>query len=334
MIKCQEFQFTKLEVPDHWVAFPNFGECVKSRQHFATRWEELPVKLDPEKAYQVACDQSTSNSGIFIKDYENTEVYMIELSRDKGQDATDYIWKFELLLHGLLEGCNVTHLIYERPINSGSYRSSQVLFQLEGAIRGLSKRYAEFRAAKLDHIENSSWRAVVVNSADSRDYERKDASRVSVQRLWPWTADYGYSLGKDNDIYEAIGILFGWFFNAFDHLGRPYMRGERTTRTIGGLIIPGLPAEVIQKKLTEEGIESELRVENPKYSIYQNLVSGVDAYKTLCVEITSKYAMLCLCVECNIKWVDPDVMTLIVTDASCVSSALREVAGGEFHFVI
>lgn len=335
MIKYQTYRFEELKSENHWVDFAAFSTEWRSEQKYANDYRGVDISLDPEKTYQMSMDQSSSNTGIFIKDYTNTEAYMIEVLRSKSQDAADYIYDLEMFLHKIGEGCKFTHIIYERPIDIGSYRSAQVLFQLEGAIRALGKRYIEYSMAKVDHIENASWRSVVITDKSyEKEYGRKAASAHSVNTIWPWTRDYGPSVYKDNDIFEAIGIMMGWFFNSYDCLGRPYVRGDKTSRTVGGFCIPSLPAQQVVDMLAAEGIEAELLVENPKYSIYQNLVGGVKPNTLRCVEITSKYTMLCMCVECNIKWLDPDVMTLVISDASTVNTELKKITGGEFHFVV
>ena len=337
MIKYAKFRFEEIETSDHWVAFPNFSATYNSEVKISKDYRDVDISLNPEKVYQMSMDQSSTNTGIFIKDYANTEAYMIEVRREKGQDAPDYTYDLEMFLHDLCEGCVFSHIIYERPINTENFQSARALFQLEGAIRALGKRYKEFSSAKIDCIENSSWRSVVIDKTLEKEYgvqNRKLASLESVIKIWKWTDDYGNSLKADNDVYEAIGIMMGWFFNSFDGLGRPYVRGDKSSRTVGGFVLPGLDGETVKAMLSKHGIESEFYVENPRYSIYQNLTGGVQPYTLRCVEVTTRYTMLCLCVECNIKWMEPDVMTVILCDASTVDTKLKEITGGEFHFVL
>lgn len=334
MIKHHQFKFQKLDVADHWVNFASFGELLDDKQEYFDDYRESTIRLSPEAVYQIAFDQSSSNTGIFIKNMDNTEAHMIEVSRKRGQEASDFIWDLEMFLHDIGEGCTFSHLIYERPINTDAFRSAQVLFQLEGVIRSLGRRYKEYRSAKLDCVENSSWRSVVCNKELEHVYDRKTLSKVSVNQIWPWTSKYGPSIYKDNDIFEAIGVMMGWFFVSFDPFGRPYVRGDRTTRTIGGYCLPGLKGEEVKKMLEEQGIESDFYVENPSYAIYQNLAAMVRPHQTVCVEFSTKYTMLCMCIECNIKWMDPEVMTVILVDAATVDTRLNDITQGYFHFVL
>lgn len=335
MIKYHIFNFEELNVPDHWVSFPNFGTCIKSVQKVVDHGDQVEITLDPDKVYQLSMDQSSSNTGIFIKDYKNTEAYMIEVKRQNNQSASDYIYDLEVFLHQICEECTFSHLIYEKPITSESYRSSQVAFQLEGTICSLGKRYREFASAKIDNIENSSWRRVVVDKKfEAQGYNRKEQSRQSVMAAFPWTADYGMSVYKDQDIFEAVGVMMGWFINSFDAFGRPYVRGDRTTATIGGFIFPGLPGRKVMELMETQGIEAQFYVENVRYPIYKNLTAGMKPYEVHVVEFSNKYAMLALCIECNVKWMDPDVMSVVLMDANTVDTRLKEISGGQFHFVL
>lgn len=335
MIKHCSFTFAEVDSQNHWVDFACFGEQLDfEEEYFDTYQDALGFHLDPEKCYQLGFDQSSSNTGIFIKDFKNTEAHMVEVSRNKYQDASQYIFDLEMFLNQLTNGCTISHTIYERPIKTESYRSTQVAFQLEGAIQGFSRRYSQFKASSIDNIENQAWRASVIDKQLSGVYGRKELSRVSINHIFPWTTQYGFSLSKDNDIFEAMGVLFGWFMASFDPLGRPYVRGDRTSRTIGGFLLPGLSGEKVKAMLDEEGIPARLLIENPRYSICQNIASAVSDDYTACVEITRPYTMLSLCIESNIKWMNPPVCTALLTDAARVNPKLNAIAGGEFHFVL
>lgn len=335
MFKYQKFTFDKIPVKRTWSDFPCFGKQLTTDGKVVAEDWEVDIKLNPEDTYQLSMDQSSSNTGIFIKNYDNTEAYMIEMARDKKnkQTAEDFIFQLEAFLHRLFEGQTLTHVVYEQPINSHSFRSAQVLFQLEGMIRSLPKRYPEFKIPKLDCIVNSSWRSVVIDD-NITGHTRKECSRISVQQIWQWTRDYGYSLGADEDVYEAIGIMMGWFYKAFDALGRPYVRGATATRTLGALVLPNVNGEQAIKLLEDQGIKAKLFIANPENPIYRNIAAMVEHYDVVCVEFSDPYSILSICIESNIVWVGYDKLTLIMSDAACVNAKLRDISGGEFNFVI
>lgn len=334
MIKVGQFTFSEIESKNHWVDFARFGAAGEFSVNVYDSIDEVPQLLDPKKAYQLSLDQSTKNTGIFIKDYKNTEAYMIEFSKQKGDSPDDYIFNLELFIHRLCAGCIFTHLIYERPIKSKNFRSSSVLFQLEGMIRALHKRYDEFKTAKLEYIENSSWFSVVIVDEYKKLANRKEASELSVKAIFDWTSLYGWSIGEDRDIFDAIGVMFGWFINSYDALGRPYVRGDRFNGNIGGFILPAVSAEEVAQEFKNNGIESIWCIENPRKPIYENIACAIEKYKVVCVELTDPYAMLAMSVECNLEWTNPDKMTLVVVAANYVDSKLFDITGKEYHFVL
>lgn len=336
MIKCGKFVFEEIPANNHWITFARFGQLLEHKVQGFNDWMSCDaVELDPEDTWQLAMDQSTSNTGIFIKNYNNTVAWMIEVTRGKGQDASSYIYDLEMFLHKIGEGCKFSHIIYEAAIDTGTYRSSQVAFQLEGMIRQLARRYQEFSTAKIDCIENASWRSVVIQKGMFDHLNRKEQTAESIRHIYRWTWEYGVSLYKDQDIFEAIGVMMGWFIHSFDPLGRPYVRGNGdSSRMVGGFILPTVTVETVVQMFKDQGLDSELRVANPSYSIYKNVTRAVEPFVTTCIEFRDKYAMLALCVECNMKWLNPDVMTVIVTDAAKMDSRLKEITGGEFHFVV
>lgn len=340
MIKVCYFEFEEIPVKDHWITFAQFGNNIRSEcvdfQNYRDLQElrdKLPL-LDPDDAWQMSLDQSTSNSGVFIKNYNNTKAYMLECKRARSQGADDYIFDFEMLLHELCKDAKFTHLLYERPINTDKYRSSEVLFQLEGMLRQLPRRYEEFRTARLDYIENSAWRAVVVDTKEFQKYERKSQSYMSIRKIYPWTTIYGLSIGEDYDIYEAMGVMFGWFINSYDPLGRPYVRGDKFNGVIGGFLLPNVTSREISHAFEEQDLKSVWYVENPKKSVYENIASGLEKYQINCVEISNVSAMLALYVECNRKWDNPERVTLVIVPANFTDRRLFDITGKEYHFVI
>lgn len=333
MIKVVSFTFAKQGEMHSWANFAKFGPLVSYDTNIYRSVDEVPLVLNASDNFQVSCDQSTTNTGIFIKNYDNTVAYMIEFARNRDANADDFIFDLEQLMHRICGDTTVSHLIYERPINNDKFRSSQVLFQLEGMIRALPKRYREFKSATLDYIENSSWRRVVILPQFKND-EKKLASENSVKEIFEWTRLYGNSLGKDRDIFEAIGVLFGWFLNAFDALGRPYVRDDRYYGNIGCFLLPGFEAREVCEQLKASGLDTTWYMQNPRKSIYENLSCAVKKYQVVCVELTSPQTMLALTIEANLKWTEPDKMTAVLVAANFVDRRLFDITGDTYHFTI
>lgn len=336
MIKVGTFLFDEYETKDHWADFAKFGRVSKYTVEYYKEVDEVPLRLNSEQVYQLSLDQSSTNTGIFIKSYDNTEAYMVEKKRATDENADDYMFGLERLIHQICDGATFTHLVYERPIITESFRSSQVLFQLEGYIRSWNKRYKEFANARLEFIESSSWRRVVIldHWKGMTGKQQKIASRNSIGEIFDWTNLYGNSINSDEDVFESIGVMFGWFINSYDTLGRPYVRGDIYNGSIGGFIMPCYGSKEVSDMFQEAGLKAEWYMQNPRKSTFENIASAVEKYKIVCVELTDKFSMLALSVECGMKWMDPDVMTVVLVAANYVDNRLFKITGNEYHFVI
>lgn len=333
MIKIVRILFKKLEDFKPIIDFERFGEPIGYQEGFFKDYRECGVVLDTNTIYDLSMDQSSSNTGIFIKSEDNTEVYMIEVLRNKSQDAHDYIFDLEMFISKLVGETHIAHTIYEKPIKSESYRSSQVLFALEGNIKALCKRYEAFKCSRLENIENPAWRAQMIQD-EFASLSRKESSLMSVRALFPWTAVYGNSLYKDNDIYESIGIMFGWFKSAFDHLGRPYVRGDQFFGSIGVFLLPEIDAEELAKGFEEQGLKSNWAVYNPSFSTFKNIVKQATAYEVSCVQVEDPYVMLMLCVEANMVYTKYSKMTMVLVTPNYIDRRIYDITGKEFSFVL
>ena len=77
MIKVGSFEFEGFESKNYWADFAVFGSVDYSAINFYDKWSDVTIHLDAEDTWQMAMDQSTTNTGIFIKNYKNTKAYMI-----------------------------------------------------------------------------------------------------------------------------------------------------------------------------------------------------------------------------------------------------------------
>lgn len=333
-IKICSLDFKDNGKEDKWANFALFGECLQNEVKMFDNYREFDIKLPVDEVWQVAFDQSTTCTGIAIKNQRNTKFYMVEVQRNRGVTSEQFIFDLEMFLHNLFNGCVVSHVIYERPIKSESYVSSRILFQLEGIIRILALRYEEFKAARMEFIENSSWRRVVIRPEYTTYSNRKHATEESIKDLFPWSAYYGFPLGKDCDVFEAMGVMFGWFFNSFDELGRPYVRGDKFNGNIGAFILPNVSAQEVSKNFEEAGLKSSWAMEYPRNSIYENIACAVKKYEVVCVEITQPSTMLALYIESGIRWDAPDRVCLVVTASNFTDQRLFSITGDKYHFVL
>ena len=333
MIKFARYVFSTLTGFKPYINFMDFGECIGFDVNHYKSVHDFEFKLRDDMVYDVGFDQSTSNTGVIIKNCNNTEVYLLEVSRQKGQDPYQYMFDLELLLDKLTRGSHISHLLYEEPINTKNYRSAQVLFALEGVIQGLPKRYEAFQTAKIDNVPNSTWVKRIKNSR-FEDYERKTMTMYSVLELFPWARLYGESIGKDKDIFDAIGVMNGWFRSSYDAQGRPYVKGKEFQGGIGCYLLPNVNSGELCDSFEEHGISSKWAMYNPNLSTYENIAKFAQKDKVAFVTTDDQHAMLNLCVLAGWKFQKMESMCIMIVTPNYMDKRVYEIAGKEFCFVL
>lgn len=334
-IKCLEAKFELLPNRNNFIDFYKFGKLNTYEISEGSSIEDLKLNIDPSFIYDISFDQSSTCTGIFLRDLNNTVVYIIEVRRTKDMNADDYIFDLEMFVNELTQNLTLLHLIYEKPIKTEMFRSSQVAFQLEGSIRQWIRRYTQFKNCLLDNIEAVSWKSCIVNKdVWGSDYTSKEASKSAIIELFPWTRFYGSSLYKDNDGYEAIGIMFGWYFCSFDPLGRPYVRGDEYNGNVGCIVMPNVDAETLSDSLNKADVKSKWFVFNPRLSTFKNIMKGAEKYQVSVVQIEDPYTALCVCVEANVILPQSGTLSLVIATPENMTSTAKRVIGTDFHFYL
>lgn len=334
-LKCLHAMFDVQPDFKPYVDFYKFGNLLDFNVTEGSKIEHLNILLKDDVIYDISFDQSTSNTGVFIKAHNNSEIYMIEVCKASNTTPEEYMFELESFLHGICNSYLFLHLIYEKPIKSKNFRSSQVLFQLEGMLRMLPLRYEEFKSVEYGSISKMEWAPTVFDKERyGSNYSDKEAVKQSIISIFPWTQWFGFSLGKDNDGYEAIGVMMGWFYNSFDPLGRPYVRGDSFHGNVGCTILPGVPYDTLYEQLKKEDVNTKWFVYNPKSSIFKNIVKAAEKDCVVLVHVDDPYIKLALSVESNLKLFEHDFFTLVIVTPNFMSAAAKRILGTQFHFYL
>lgn len=334
-LKSLHILFEKLPDFRPYVDFYRFGNIIDFHLTEGMDLKQLNILLSDNVIYDISFDQSTSNTGIFIKAHDNSEAYMIEVCKKSNTTPESYMYELETIIHGICKGHHFLNLIYEKPIKTNNFRSSQVLFQLEGMLRMLPLRYEEFKSTHYDNISKTSWASCVFDTERyGSNYSDKEAAKQSVIMHFPWTQWFGFSLGKDNDGYEAVGVMMGWFCTAFDPLGRPYVRGDSFNGNVGCTILPGFSYSMLYEELKKENVNAKWFVYDPKSSIFKNIVKAAEKDCVVLVHVDDPYIKLALSVESNLKLFDYEFFTLAIATPNFMTAAAKRVLGTQFHFYL
>ena len=100
-LKCLHTMFEPLPDFKPYVDFYRFGNLI---DFHVTEGEHLEIPLRDDIIYDISFDQSTSNTGIFIKAHNNLEVYMIEVCKKSKTTPEEYMFELETVLHEICKG--------------------------------------------------------------------------------------------------------------------------------------------------------------------------------------------------------------------------------------
>lgn len=200
------------------------GNVRASEPQMYTMFEEISADHGPllrkDLFYIISMDQSTSNTGIFIKSIDNTHAILLEVSKLGNQKSGIYIQRLEQMLRWLNMWHNIVMVLPERAVLNKHFNTTKVLMHLFSMIRDLPVCTPEYEFATVRDVPVTAWRSEVI-LPEYEHCDRKTASRLSIQQIYPWLINYGMSLGKDEDAYEAVGIMFGWMCRGYDPLAIP-----------------------------------------------------------------------------------------------------------------
>lgn len=290
MIKCARYVFPEKVVKSgilNWLETVVFYEPIGFIVDKVACVDDFGFNIEDDRYFEMSLDQSTTNTGIVLRSIDNCFVYLIEFSRNKRWSAEEYIIELERFLHILCEGKFIARVVYERPIKAKGFRSTQVLFHLEGMILQLGRRYKEFEGIDIVSVPVTSWRSAVVMDK-YKPYGVKTSVRCSLCEIFSWVADYGVSIGKDGDIFDAVGVMFGNLSREmkadFDRLG----------------------FNVDNVQYSVAVVESRKRIDDSSYvTMYDGNIESIkrlaEIYSVVCVRFPSKCEWRKFCLKNNIQ---------------------------------
>lgn len=171
---------------------------------------------------QIGIDQSTSESGLYVKNYKTNEFICVLNFKNHGLTPKEYTKMFKNILSSMLTGAQVRRLVYESHEAIGNNRySSRVLKDLADAIKDLKYTCNGLANAEILTEKPNAWRsAFIPKERYSGNYNTVNVKHAVVQECllrYPFLKDFQTRCSESYDSFEAIGILDG-------HLERNYTK--------------------------------------------------------------------------------------------------------------
>lgn len=191
-------------------------------------YEDLNIILKKDRTYLVSIDQSSSCTGIYIKESTGLIDMVLDVKRD-GMEKEIFYRELEGLLKKLLKDIRVSLLVHEEPVpNRAQYYSGKVLLELKGRLRDWIAKIPSLQEASIVSIYPQSWKSLVLDKQAAKDAGETMTKRgkskakiaLDVCRYAPWFDEYRkFKFSTDYDAFDAVGILTGYIFAAFNEDG-------------------------------------------------------------------------------------------------------------------
>lgn len=217
-------------------------------------YEDLNIILKKGCTYMVGIDQSTSCTGIYIKESTGLIDLLLDVKRD-GMEKETFYRELEGLLKKLLKDVDVGLIVHEEPVpNRAQYYSGKVLLELKGRLRDWIAKIPSLQQASLVSLYPQSWKSLILDKQAAKEEgetltkrgKSKAKIAIDVCKYVPWFNEYRkLHFSSDYDAFDATGILLGYLQAAFDEDGSRKIYGMQEKRHTSIVYYKYVPADLI-----------------------------------------------------------------------------------------
>lgn len=213
-------------------------------------YEDLNIILKKDRTYMVGIDQSTSCTGIYIRESAGLIDLVLDVKRD-GMEKETFYRELEGLLKKLLKDLKVGLLVHEEPVpNKKQYYSGKVLLELKGRLRDWVSKIPALEKASIVSIYPQSWKSMILDKQAAKESGETLAKRGKVKskiaqdvcRYTPWFNEYRERhFSTDYDAFDATGILLGYLQAAFNEDGTRKIYGMQEKKHTSSVFYKYVP---------------------------------------------------------------------------------------------
>lgn len=259
--------------------------------------DQVNLRLNPECKWQLGIDQSTSCTGIALRDLEGQFLILLDIKRDRALAREEYFRELHFFLKRIARGMTFTLVVNERPV-PGKYRSSgDVLREFLGHLNEWIISIPELSLARHESIYPQTWKSLIVNKSKGKNRSNiKSEVALDVVDIYPDLQIYynGYRL-TDYDSFDALGILEGFCRYAFDSSGNELIHGSVEKRHVSFVCYKWVSLQDIKDNARQalfgdalSDLELTSLMYNERYDMHTNIRMASSNYDAIVTVIPTK----------------------------------------------
>lgn len=276
-------------------------------------------ELFDDYVYDVGFDQSTSCTGLSIKDINSKVIVMCELV-NRHLDKPSYIRALLTIVDRLFQSKKIRYVFVEDPLKYITGHQEAVLVELKNKLVELLNSKPNIQHVKL--MQPQSWRSGIIGKDNPHVKNSKSATVWEIEKAYPKTKifesmTYNPSDNGGYDGFESLGVLLGSLnrYNISLEVNTIKNIGPKNTTKIGvGFFCK---AEEFQNYLklvdmiVKDYNKPKLKIYNEEETIYANVKMALTDDVSV-MEITEPIAVVDSCIKFNLEVNDSQLFLIVV----------------------
>lgn len=281
--------------------------------------EQLTKMFDDNERFYLSLDQSTTCTGISIRNTRETVLCQMDFLRLNTPKEL-FIEQLYKLVSNLVRGLRLSLIVIEKPLPIRHSRSASVLNSLAREIKSWQTKIDEFYGVPFDSIFPQQWKEKVLDKKKGKHrYNIKSEIAKDVCDIFPMLNRYRQKcLATDFDSFDATGIMSGYLRQHFSSDGSKINFGSAVYNSKMHVFVKYLPSnEVDNVNALFEGLPRKCPIEtvlyNEEHSLYDNLRMICSQYEIGSFVVNDPLLFINLLWESKVQYRKGFVFVCVVT---------------------
>ena len=294
--------------------------------------------FDENTRFYLSLDQSTTCTGICIRDVEGTVYSILDFKREN-TDKYLYISQLRKLVSSIVSGLRLNLIVIESPLNLRFSKATPVLRELKGFIESWRYDIPEFFNIPMESILPQQWKAKVLDkSKGTNRYQIKKEIAIDICDKLPILKRYFVRCpATDYDSFDATGIILGYLAQNYDTAGNKVNYGSAIYNYKMHIFVKYIPVhdvknlDVVMKGLPRKQDPILLKY-NQEHTFFDNIRMLCGSYDIGYFIIENTNIMLDMFWETNENSIKGNCFICVVARQGYFTQKQLEKAKDENHY--